>query len=224
MATRNILVIGASGKTGAAIVAEALRRGIGVVGYVRSTARAGALPAEVRLIEGDGRDAAALAPAFAGVDAVVIPAGGRKDPVSAEIARTAIPLLKQNGIKRLIALSAYGAVDGRGFYGWMMRTHAKAVVDDKVAMEQALRGSGLEWTAVRPGILTDGKATGTATAADGAVLKGMPQISARRRCGLHRRRAADAAFCRQGAGGVGLARRLADRAHDAGQFLAKLRP
>jgi uncharacterized protein YbjT (DUF2867 family) len=174
---KTILVIGAAGFTGAAIVGEALRRGIGVVAYVRDKAKAAGLPAGVRVVEGDGRDAAALAPALAGVDAVVIPAGGRKDPVSAEIVKTAIPLLKQRGIGRLVAVSAYGAVDGRGFYAWVMKTAAKPVVADKVAMEQALRTSGLEWTAVRPGILTNGSPTGAVKAVDNAVLKGMPRIS-----------------------------------------------
>jgi len=177
MTTKNILVIGASGLTGQAIVTEALQRGLGVTAYVRDKAKAAGLPSSVRVMQGDGRDAAALGPALTGIDAVVIPAGGRKDPVSAEIVKTVVPLMQKNSILRLIVLSAYGAVDGRGFYGWVMKTAARPVVADKTAMEQVLRNSGLDWTAVRPGILTDGAATRSVTAAENAVLKGMPRIS-----------------------------------------------
>ena len=177
MATTNILVIGASGRTGTAIVREAVRRGLGVTAYVRDKAKATGLPSSVRVVQGDGRNPAALGPALAGIHAVVIPAGGRKDPVTAEIVRVVVPLMKKNGIQRLVVLSAYGAVDSRGFYGWVMKTAAKSVVFDKTEMERTLRNSGLEWTAVRPGILTDGAATGSVTAAENAVLKGMPRIS-----------------------------------------------
>ncbi|MEQ1768779.1 MAG: NAD(P)H-binding protein [Devosia sp.] len=177
MTPSSILVIGGAGKTGAAIVAEAIRRGLRVTVLVRDKAKASALPPGVGVVEGDGRNASALASALKGMDAVVIPAGGRKDPVSAQVVAAVLPLMKQQGIKRLVALSAYGAVDGRGFYGWLMKTAAKAVVADKVEMERILRASDLDWTAVRPGVLTDGRATGSVTAREDAVLKGMPQIS-----------------------------------------------
>lgn len=177
MTVSSILVIGAAGKTGAAIVAEAMRRGLRITALVRDKTKATSLPPGVAVVEGDGRNAAALAAALKGVDAVVIPAGGRKDPVSAQIVKAVIPLMTDRSIRRLVVLSAYGTVDGRGFYGWLMNTAAKAVVTDKVEMEQALRTSGLDWTAVRPGVLTDGKPTGSVVARENAVLKGMPQIS-----------------------------------------------
>lgn len=41
----------------------------------------------MRVIQGDGRDAPALGPSLTGINAVVIPAGGRKDPVLAEIVK-----------------------------------------------------------------------------------------------------------------------------------------
>jgi uncharacterized protein YbjT (DUF2867 family) len=81
------------------------------------------------------------------------------------------------GIKRLIVLSAYGALDGAGFYRWMMQTLAKPVSADKAETERLLRASGVDWTAVRPGILTDGAATGKGRAGENVVLKGMPQVS-----------------------------------------------
>lgn len=171
------VVVGAAGKSGRQVVTEAVQRGIGVTAYVRSAARAEALPAGVTILEGDGRDIAALKAAIAGHDAVVVTAGGRKEPVSGEITQAVIAAMQATGVKRLIAYSAYGAVDGRGFYAWIMRSAAGKIVADKVQQERALAASGLDWTAVRPGVLTDGPKTGKVAAAVDLVLPGFPQIS-----------------------------------------------
>jgi len=173
-----ILIVGGAGKTGRAIGAEAAKRGLAVTAYIRDPAKAALPPEGVQVAVGDGRDAVALGKAMAGHDAVVIPAGGREEPVSAEIVRTAIPLMRSAGIKRLIAISAYGAVDGVGFYGWMLRTMTPKLAADKTAMEAVLRAADdLQWTAVRPVILTDKPATGRVTASAGARLGGMPQMT-----------------------------------------------
>lgn len=173
----HLAVIGASGKLGRAIVTEALRRGHAVTGLVRSRDKAADLADKITVVEGDGRDETALTTALTGADAVIVPAGGRVDPVTAEIVKAVMPVMDRLGIGRIVVASAYGAVDGRGAYGWLLRTMAKAVAKDKTETEAALRASSLEWTAVRPGGLTDGPATGKAKAADQAVLSGFPRIS-----------------------------------------------
>jgi uncharacterized protein YbjT (DUF2867 family) len=97
--------------------------------------------------------------------------------VTAQIAAAILPLLATHGVKRLIVLSAYGALDGSGFYRWMMQTLAKPVSADKAETERLLRASATDWTAVRPGVLTDGPLSGKAKAGENVTLKGMPQIS-----------------------------------------------
>lgn len=172
-----LLIVGASGKMGTALVTAALAAGYDVNALVRSRARAAHLPKGVAIFEGDGRDAAALEAALLGVDAAIIPAGGRKEPVTAQVVGAALPVLGKLGIKRLIVLSAYGALDGAGFYRWMMQTLAKPVSADKVETERLLRASNTDWTAVRPGILTDGPLSGKVQAGENVTLKGMPQVS-----------------------------------------------
>ena len=177
MAVNRIVVVGAAGKSGSAIVAEALSRGVGVTAYVRSRAKAEGLPAGVTIVEGDGKDAAALARALPGHDAVVVTAGGRQETVSAEVARAVVAAMNQTGLKRLIQYSAYGANDGKGIYRFVMQTLASKVAADKIELEKVLAASGLDWTAVRPGVLTDGGKSGKMRAGTGVVLKGFPQIS-----------------------------------------------
>lgn len=172
-----IVVVGAAGKSGREIVKEALARGVGVTAYVRSRAKAEGLPAEVTIVEGDGRDASALSRALPGHDAVVVTSGGRSETVSAEVARAVVAAMTQAGLQRLIQYSAYGANDGAGIYRFVMQTLASKVAADKIALEKVLADSGLDWTAVRPGVLTDGGKSGKMRAGTGVVLKGFPQIS-----------------------------------------------
>lgn len=177
MATNRIVVVGAAGKSGREIVREALARGVGVTAYVRSKAKAEGLPAGVAIVEGDGKDAPALARALPGHDAVVVTAGGRTETVSAEVARSVIAAMQQAGLSRLIQYSAYGANDGKGLYRFVMQTLASRVAADKIELEKVLAASGLDWTAVRPGVLTDGGKSGRMSAGTEVVLKGFPQIS-----------------------------------------------
>jgi uncharacterized protein YbjT (DUF2867 family) len=172
-----VLVIGAGGKLGTAIVTTALARGWEVTGIVRDRTKAGHLPAAVKIVEGDGRDAKVLQQAVPGHDAVVVPAGGRVSPVSSDVIRALLPVMKSAGVGRLIAISAYGTAGERGFYPWVMRTAAKAVVTDKAEMERLIRESqGIEWTIVRPGVLNDKAAEGY-RAGENLALSGFPQMS-----------------------------------------------
>lgn len=172
----SIIVIGGAGKLGKAIVEEAVRRGMTVTAHVRSRAKAAGLPAGVTIVEGDGRDAASLAAAIPGHDAVISTAFSMQGGVSTDVVKAAIPAMKQAGVRRLIAVSAYGAVEPKGFYGWILKTMAPKLRTDKTEMEATLRSSGLDWTSVQPPGLNDGAATGKVEARVGATLKGFPSM------------------------------------------------
>jgi hypothetical protein len=69
------------------------------------------------------------------------------------------------GLKRLIAVTGLGAGDSRGHGGFLydlvvFPVLLKRVYDDKDVQEWIMRSSGLDWTIVRPGLLTNGPATG----------------------------------------------------------------
>ena len=53
----------------------------------------------------------------------------------------------------------------------LMKSVLKKVMADKEVQEAAVRASGLEWTIVRPGGLTDGPATGQYTVGTGREIK-----------------------------------------------------
>ena len=67
--------------------------------------------------------------------------------------------------KRLLAVTGLGAGDSRGHGGFLYDALAfplllKRVYDDKDAQEQIIKSSVLDWTIVRPGLLTNRPATG----------------------------------------------------------------
>ena len=68
-------------------------------------------------------------------------------------------------MKRLITVTGLGAGDSRGHGGLLYDAVVfplllKRVYDDKDVQEWIVRSSGLDWTIVRPGLLTNSPATG----------------------------------------------------------------
>jgi uncharacterized protein YbjT (DUF2867 family) len=67
-------------------------------------------------------------------------------------------------VRRLVAVTSLGAGDSAdqvvSLFRATMRLTLKRMMEAKERQEQAIRGSGLDWTIVRPGGLTDGPHTG----------------------------------------------------------------
>ena len=120
--------------------------------------------AEVRMLDIEHEDVDAFAAAFEGCAAVVFAAGGgpdgnreRKRTVDLEGSLKSIEGARKAGIDRFVQVSAIGVdnplPEGSGDV-W------RAYVEAKRDADAALRASGLAWTIIRPGRLTDEPATG----------------------------------------------------------------
>ncbi len=120
--------------------------------------------AEMRLLDLERADVAAFAAAFEGCGAVVFTAGGgpdgsieRKRTVDLGGSLASIEAAHLVGIERFVQVSAIGVDDpvpGDTSPVW------RAYVEAKRDADAALRESGLAWTILRPGRLTDDPATG----------------------------------------------------------------
>jgi uncharacterized protein YbjT (DUF2867 family) len=177
VAQPNILIIGAAGKTGTELVQQGLQRGHAVTGLVRTPQKAAHLPNAVKIIQGDGTDAAAVAAAIAGHDAVLIAVGDGRTFVSGPITRNAVAGMKAAGVKRVVLLSAYGIGDSaHGLHGFVMTRVFGKLNADKLASEAALAGSGLDWVSVRPPVLGTGPAQGGIKAAEGVTINGFQTL------------------------------------------------
>jgi uncharacterized protein YbjT (DUF2867 family) len=164
-----ILVLGATGATGRLIVGMALAEGHGVVALVRSKAKAGDLTG-AELVEGDARDAAALTSAIAGCDAVVSSLGTAMSPfrevtMLSTATRALVGVMEKQNVRRLVCITGLGAGDSRGHGGFffdrlLLPLMLRKVYEDKDRQEDAIRGSTLDWTIVRPTVLNDKPARG----------------------------------------------------------------
>lgn len=175
-----LLVLGPTGGTGRQLVMQALAAGHEVRAVTR---RPWAVEARPGLTVVGGAD---LEKAIAGCDAVLCALGGRPWRRSERVCSTAVgkvlPLMAKHGVKRILAISTFGAGDTRPQIGWLMRKLVFGLilaseVADKEAMEAELARSEVDWTVVRVGLLTEGEARGAYRAADDGSIRGMGKIA-----------------------------------------------
>ena len=171
-----LVVFGASGDTGRALVELGLAAGHTVTAFARNPAAA-RLPAAARAIQGDVLDADAVAAAIAGQDAVLSAVGHRRasrSPFSRQLsppdlfARSTthmIDAMRRHGVGRIIICGVHGAGDSRARtswpYRWLVeRTNIGIALADANVMERELAASDVEWLVARPVSLTNGRGTG----------------------------------------------------------------
>lgn len=163
-----VLVLGAGGKTGGAVVQQAVAAGHQVTAFVHHAGNYHG-PAEVTVKGGDATDASAVAAAVAGQDAVIDTIGGKtpyKSNVTLEgdVAKAIIAAMQRHGVRRLLVTSSVGVGDSVGsanaFLRILLKTFLRGSNADKAAMERDVEASGLDWTIARPAVLTDDPVTG----------------------------------------------------------------
>ena len=161
--TKKIIVLGATGKAGQAIVAQALARGWTVRAMVRDPAKLAIAHAKLELVRGDIADPAAIRAALVGQWDAVVSALGiySKQPstVLSEGTRRIVKELRAAGLQRFVIVSSLGAGDSNGQGSFMVRMIQRYILRetllDKTRQEEILRASDLEWTSLRPPQLTD---------------------------------------------------------------------
>lgn len=155
-----ILVAGATGGVGGQIVRKLMARGAAVRILVRDVAKARSLfgtnPA-LEIVQGDTRTPEMLRPAVAGVRAVICATGSTTpnsdntpEKVDFEGVRNLVTAAKIAGVDRFVLVSSIAVTKPDhplNAFG--------QVLTWKLRGEDSLRGSGLTYTIVRPGGLTD---------------------------------------------------------------------
>lgn len=163
-----ILVIGATGPTGRELVSQGLEQGLEMTAAVRQPESA-ALPEGVALARADVMDAASLAAAVARQGAVICSLGSKisRHPTNlfSQGTRNLIAGMQLAGVRRLVCITGVGAGDSRGHGGFLYDNLIQPLLlheiyKDKDRQEEIVRTSGLDWTLVRPGMLTNGPKTG----------------------------------------------------------------
>ena len=159
-----ILVMGACKGIGLETVQKAIDSRHLVRAFARSAYDIGINHPELEKFRGNALDHDDVCAALKDVDAVVQTLGvGLKElfaPVSlfSEATKLLLPAMKSSGVKRLICITGFGAGDSSQSISAFQRLPFDAVFGrayaDKTIQEQLIKSSDLDWTIVRPGVLT----------------------------------------------------------------------
>ena len=165
-----VAIVGAHGQIGKLIIKHLRAQGLEAIGIVRKPEQLSqmeALGADPVLVDIENASAQELANGLKGADAVVFAAGAgggstaeRKHTVDYAGSVLLAQAAQLAGIRRYVQISAIGVDEP-------LKPDTdpvwKAYVEAKRDADIELRKSGLDWTIIRPGPLTDDAATGLIT-------------------------------------------------------------
>ncbi len=188
-----LTIFAATGGVGREVLEQAVAAGHDVTAVVRNPKK---LTREVPFVAADmtSPDPAALESAVAGADAVLSGLGPHSNAdagIAERGTRAIVEAMRATDVHRIVVVSAapvatvaspgrpnppkYDPGDGffmRHLLNRVALTLFGKVYDDLVLMEDLLRDSGLDWTALRPPKLNDKPLTGTYRTAYGRNLRG----------------------------------------------------
>jgi uncharacterized protein YbjT (DUF2867 family) len=173
-----VLVAGAHGKTARRLTRMLVEDGHEVRGLVREGEQAGDVEAdgaEPVLVDLEAEEVeGGIGRAVEGCDAVVFAAGAgpgsgdeRKETMDYGGAAKLVEAAEGRGVLRYLMLSAMGARDPEGG-SEPMRPYLRA----KARADERLKESGLDYTIIRPGSLTEDEGTGNVEAAESLGRRG----------------------------------------------------
>jgi putative NADH-flavin reductase len=166
-----VLILGATGRVGSLALARALAADHEVVALVRDLNRLEAR-ARLTILGGEIGDATAVGGAVRGVDAVIAAVGPRANAVEDERTleagmRNVVAAMDDAGVRRLIALSGAGIDVPGDRKPWVdrvasrvVRRMARHVVGAKQREYDIFSAADIDWTALRPPLVTDGPPLG----------------------------------------------------------------
>ena len=163
----NILIFGASGKTGHHLVRQALERADTVTAFVRNPSKLTISDERLQVFKGDITDYLKVEEAVKGKDAVLSALGAASpfkfDQAVVDGADNIIKGMTSTGVNRLIYMSFMGVSESRKQGGFVIRKIAPVLLSTEIggheARENLIKKSGLEWTIVRAATLTNGNLT-----------------------------------------------------------------
>ena len=165
----HVLIVGASRGIGLETARQSLAAGHHVRALARSVPSMDISSARLEKVAGDALNAKDMEAAARDMDVVIqalgVGFGELLGPISlfSKATKILIPAMKGQGVKRLIAVTGFGAGESSAHISCVQRLPFQAVFgrayQDKGVQERLIRESGLDWTIARPGVLTPGPLT-----------------------------------------------------------------
>ena len=175
-----IVVFGSTGGTGREIVRQALLLGHDVTAFARRPQAVGVAHERLGIVEGDALRQASVDNAIEGQDAVLSALGSRSlfrhITLLSESTRYIVGAMERQGVRRLVVETSLGVGDSRGQLGlfgtWIaVGVFLAQIYADKERQERIIAQSRLDWTIVRPAMLTNGSQRGNYRTWSGAAPK-----------------------------------------------------
>jgi len=181
-----VVIFGATGFSGKAILKETLSQQHEVTVLVRNKSAILIQDKNLNIVEGNVMDRNKVAEVLKNCDAIIQCLGvggkgnGKPTTFISDSIKIIVDEMKKQQIKRLIAMSNVGAGNSVSFQPWIFTKiilpyfmkWLKVLIDDKNRMEPIIMNSQLDWTIVRCPKLVDKTAKGTYhSTLDGKGLK-----------------------------------------------------
>ena len=166
----NLLIIGATGGTGRALVEQALAQGHTVTAFVRNPEKVKTSHERLSIARGDVLDPESVESAVRGKDAVLSALGHKrwfiKTSILSDGTKNVIAAMEKHGVKRFVCETTLGIGDRRGRLGLYYTLFVGIFIvyfyfRDKERQEELIKTSKLDWIIVRPGRLTNGRKRGS---------------------------------------------------------------
>lgn len=161
----NIVLLGASGRTGREVLARALSAGDRVTALVRAEGKLADLSNErLEVHVGSACDPRVLAALLPGRDVVISTLGPRRPTKAAaavysDSARAIVGAMEGSGVNRLLVTSSALLFPSGRLRDRALRGLVRSVVREARRMEELICASRLNWTIARTGFLTDDAST-----------------------------------------------------------------
>jgi putative NADH-flavin reductase len=160
-----LTIFGSTGGTGKYLVQKALERGHKVVAFARTPSKLDMQHSNLTLIEGDARDADAVALAIQDADAVINaigPTPGAPDDLMEKAAENIISGMQKHSVRRLVWSTGAGVEapeDQPTFMhkviSFLLKLVSKDVLENSLRGAEIIRNSDLDWTIARAPMLTN---------------------------------------------------------------------
>jgi uncharacterized protein YbjT (DUF2867 family) len=163
-----IAIFGATGGTGRQVVKQALAAGHEVTALARDPSQLDVSDPNLTVVAGSVLDAAPVQQVLQGADAAVVSLGNTANNPDYVVSQGTQVILDAiaalGGPRRILVVSSLGVGESKDqvpfAFKMLMKTALRKPMEDKERQEAMVKASGLDWTIVRPGGLTNGPATG----------------------------------------------------------------
>lgn len=158
-----VVIFGATGFSGQAILKEAIQQGHEVTILVRDPSKIKSQHNSLTVVQGDVMDRNAVASVLHHQEVVIQCLGvggkgnGKPTTFISDATKIIIEEMEKNKVRKLIAMSNVGAGNSMTFYPWVFSKvilpyfmkWLKVIIEDKNKMEPMIMNSNLNWTIVR---------------------------------------------------------------------------